>query len=39
MRRLMLRGPQEAGVDLIAPSDLRVMYMAASGRGERLNVA
>jgi len=39
MRRLMMRGPQEAGVDLIAPSDLRVMYMAASGRGERLNVA
>ncbi|WP_309084685.1 UbiD family decarboxylase [Chelativorans sp.] len=39
MRRLMLRGPQEAGVDLIAPSDLRVMYMGASAGGERLPVA
>lgn len=39
MRRLMMRGPREAGVDLIAPSDLRVMYMAASARGERVPVA
>ncbi|MBN8293289.1 UbiD family decarboxylase [Rhodobacter sp. NTK016B] len=39
MRRLMMRGPLEAGVDLIAPSDLRVMYMAASARGERVPVA
>lgn len=39
MRRLMLRGPREAGVDLIAPSDLRVMYMAAAARKERLSVA
>jgi 2,5-furandicarboxylate decarboxylase 1 len=39
MRRLMLRGPQTAGVDLIAPSDLRVMYMAASARGQRVPVA
>ena len=39
MRRLMLRGPRTAGVDLIAPSDLRVMYMAASARGERVPVA
>lgn len=39
MRRLMLRGAREAGVDLIAPSDLRIMYMAASARGERLPVA
>jgi 2,5-furandicarboxylate decarboxylase 1 len=39
MRRLMLRGPRTAGVDLIAPSDLRVMYMAASARGQRVPVA
>jgi 2,5-furandicarboxylate decarboxylase 1 len=39
MRRLMLRGPKEAGVDLNAPSDLRAIYMAASARGERLPVS
>ncbi len=39
MRRLMLRGPQETGVDLNAPSDLRAIYMAASARGEHLPVA
>lgn len=39
MRRLMLRGAHEAGVDLMAPSDLRVMYMAAAARKERMNVA
>ncbi|HWL06215.1 MAG TPA: UbiD family decarboxylase [Xanthobacteraceae bacterium] len=38
-RRLMLRGPQETGVDLNAPSDLRAIYQAAHARGERLNVA
>ena len=38
-RRLMLRGRQEAGVDLNAPSDLRAIYMAASARGEKLPVA
>ena len=38
-RRIMLRGPQEAGVDLNAPSDLRAIYQAAQARGERLNVA
>src|SRR5262245_17739691 len=38
-RRLMLRGPRAAGVDLNAPSDLRALYQAAVGRGERLPVA
>jgi 2,5-furandicarboxylate decarboxylase 1 len=39
LRRLMLRGPKETGVDLNAPSDLRAIYMAASARGEKLPVA
>ena len=39
MRRLMLRGPKETGVDLNAPSDLRAIYMAAQARGEKVPVA
>lgn len=39
IRRLMLRSPTEAGVDLIAPSDLRAMYEASVARGERLPVS
>lgn len=39
MRRLMLRGPHEAGVDLNAPSDLRAIYQAAAAKGEKLPVA
>ncbi|MFZ0839720.1 MAG: UbiD family decarboxylase, partial [Xanthobacteraceae bacterium] len=39
MRRLMLRSPHEAGVDLNAPSDLRVIYQAAAAKGEKLPVA
>lgn len=39
MRRLMLRGRQEAGIDLNAPSDLRVIYGGAQGGGDRLPVA
>jgi UbiD family decarboxylase len=39
IRRLMLRGRREAGVDLNAPSDLRAIYQAAVGRGERLPIA
>ena len=39
IRRLMLRGPQEAGVDLIAPSDLRAMYEASVAAGRHLPVA
>ena len=38
-RRLMLRGPRAAGVDLNAPSDLRALYQAAVARGERMPVA
>ena len=38
-RRIMMRGPHEAGVDLNAPSDLRAIYQAAHARGERLNVS
>src|SRR6516165_5569002 len=38
-RRLMLRGPRSAGIDLNAPSDLRALYQAAVARGERLPVA
>lgn len=39
MRRLMLRGRQEAGVDLVAPSDLRAIYEASATRGENLPVS
>ena len=39
IRRLMLRSSREAGVDLIAPSDLRAMYEASVARGERLPVS
>jgi len=39
IRRLMLRGRREAGVDLNAPSDLRAIYQAAAGRGERVPIA
>ena len=39
MRRLMLRGRREAGVDLNAPSDLRAIYQAQVARGERLPIA
>src|SRR5262245_5462496 len=39
MRRIMLRGPHEAGIDLNAPSDLRAIYQASVARGEKLPVA
>jgi UbiD family decarboxylase len=39
IRRLMLRGRREAGVDLNAPSDLQGIYRAAVSRGERLPIA
>jgi 2,5-furandicarboxylate decarboxylase 1 len=39
VRRLMLRGRHEAGVDLVSPSDLRAIYEAAVARGERLPVS
>jgi UbiD family decarboxylase len=38
-RRIMLRGPRQAGIDLIAPSDLRAIYLDAVARKERLPVA
>jgi 2,5-furandicarboxylate decarboxylase 1 len=39
MRRLMLRDRREAGVDLVAPSDLRSIYETIAKRGEPLAVA
>lgn len=39
VRRMMLRGSRQAGVDLNAPSDLRVIYQQAAQRGERTEVA
>lgn len=39
IRRLMLRGRREAGVDLNAPSDLRAIYQAAVQRRERMPIA
>jgi 2,5-furandicarboxylate decarboxylase 1 len=38
-RRIMLRGPQQAGIDMIAPSDARAIYLDAAARGEKLPVA
>jgi UbiD family decarboxylase len=35
----MLRGPRQAGIDLIAPSDMRAIYLAAAARKEKLPVA
>src|SRR5260370_41838834 len=36
VRRLMLRGPPEAGVDLNSPSDLRALSEAAVREGRRM---
>ena len=36
LRRLMLRGRATTGIDLVAPSDLRTIYLATLARGERL---
>jgi UbiD family decarboxylase len=36
LRRFMLRGRATTGIDLVAPSDLRNIYLATLGRGERL---
>lgn len=38
-RRMMLRGRQTAGVDLIAPHDLRAMYEQHRSRGEILPIS
>lgn len=39
IRRLMLRGRRETGVDLVAPSDLKAIYEASARRGEPLPIA
>ena len=39
IRRLMLRGRRTAGIDLIAPSDLRAIYVGHAAKGERLPIA
>lgn len=39
VRRLMLRGRRTAGIDLVAPSDLRAIAIAHAKRGERLPIA
>ncbi|MQA86966.1 MAG: UbiD family decarboxylase [Streptosporangiales bacterium] len=39
VRRLMLRGRRETGVDMVAPSDLRAMYRRARQDGRTLQVA
>jgi 2,5-furandicarboxylate decarboxylase 1 len=38
-RRMMLRGRKEAGIDLIAPSDLRILYSAYVQKKERMPIA
>jgi 2,5-furandicarboxylate decarboxylase 1 len=38
-RRIMLRGRHQAGIDLIAPSDMRAIYLAAAARNEPVPVA
>jgi UbiD family decarboxylase len=38
-RRIMLRGPRTAGIDLIAPSDLKAIYLKSSAKGDKLPVA
>jgi UbiD family decarboxylase len=39
VRRLMLRGRTEAGVDLNSPSDLRAIYETSAGEGKPVPVA
>jgi len=36
LRRFMVRGRDTTGIDLVAPSDLRNIYLATLARGERL---
>jgi UbiD family decarboxylase len=36
LRRFMVRGRTTTGIDLVAPSDLRNIYLATLARGERL---
>src|SRR3984885_1151316 len=39
IRRLMLRGRRDAGVDLVSPSDLRALYEASASAGRPLPVS
>jgi 2,5-furandicarboxylate decarboxylase 1 len=39
IRRLMLRGRREAGVDLVSPSDLKAIYEASAAAGKPLPVS
>jgi 2,5-furandicarboxylate decarboxylase 1 len=39
IRRLMLRGRRETGVDLVSPSDLRALYEASAAVGKPLPVS
>lgn len=39
VRRLMLRGPRETGVDMVAPSDLRGFYRRARAAERRFEIA
>jgi UbiD family decarboxylase len=39
LRRMMLRGRHEAGIDLVSPSDLRAIYEATAAQGKRLPVS
>src|SRR5437867_3257265 len=39
VRRLMLRGRREAGIDVNSPSDLRALYETAVKQGRRLPIA
>jgi UbiD family decarboxylase len=39
LRRLMLRSRKEAGIDLVAPSDLKAIYEANAAKGQRTPVS
>jgi 2,5-furandicarboxylate decarboxylase 1 len=39
LRRLMLRSPKEAGIDLVAPSDLKAIYETNAAAGRRTPVS
>ena len=39
IRRLMLRGRREAGIDLVSPSDLRAIYEASARAGKPLPIS
>jgi UbiD family decarboxylase len=39
IRRLMLRGPRETGVDMVSPSDFQAIYRKTAAKQERLPVS